>query len=413
MSLPPAIESSPNIDDRHIYSLGTDSLVWKEHELEPVGLGTDGQLLPEMYFHSKMESVTLPILGGFNVTAPVASTYMVGGPMIRRVFRPLELQFSGTTPVGEFIAGVQLFGGMKQLSDADLANDIHSAVESSGCTQVGQFRTSWNSPFRARLGSFSNVTFEKDLGLVLKADQGGLPAWMGHVSEALINHDGLDDQPNMVLNGFNGCAAQPIVDFESLTPGYHGDPKTGEGMDPRRVAVGVDGLYGTQPETGRVIRLQPGIGISTVANVPFIAGAGIGAYPPQLGNVHATTVIVRIDSPVEVVVSDAARAPAGRDCGSADQRIRPVGPRHRAGVAPAFLCDQPSAAGTLRGAQRRHRRRAFHRARVFGEHDHRCEPASVVQWHGGAWRDQQARLHARRQWRDRARQRGADRQRRR
>ena len=80
---------------------------------------------------------------------------------------------------------------------------------------------------------------------------------------------------------------------------------TGEGMDPHRTAVGVDGIYATQPQTNRVVKLNPGSGISTVANVQFLAGAGIGAYPPQLGSAHYTTVIIRIDSPVEVVVSDA------------------------------------------------------------------------------------------------------------
>jgi HYR domain-containing protein len=109
----------------------------------------------------------------------------------------------------------------------------------------------------------------------------------------------------MVLDGFNNCAPRPVVDFESLTPGFHVDQDTGEGMDPHRVAVGPDGVYATQPQTNRVIRLNPGTGISTVASVQFLAGAGIGAYPPQLGNVHYTTVIIRIDSPVEVVVSDA------------------------------------------------------------------------------------------------------------
>jgi hypothetical protein len=71
-----------------------------------------------------------------------------------------------------------------------------------------------------------------------------------------------------------------------------------------------------------VIKLNPGVGISTVASVPLIAGAGIGAYPPRLGNVHSTTVIIRIDSPVDVVVSDAH----GRRIGSvAGQSINEFG----------------------------------------------------------------------------------------
>ena len=52
--------------------------------------------------------------------------------MIRRVFRPLELQVSGRTDFGDFTLGLELFGGRKELF-ADIANDIHSPLESTGC----------------------------------------------------------------------------------------------------------------------------------------------------------------------------------------------------------------------------------------------------------------------------------------
>jgi hypothetical protein len=298
------LDGTTNASDRHSYRLGTDSLTWVEDDIDLAAQSAGGQHVPEMFFHAKRENVTLPFTT-FNLNVPVASTYLVASAMIRRVFRPLELQVRGSTELGSFNFGVEVFGGSKELF-ADIANDIHSPLESSGCSPVGQFRTVWNSPFRSRLSQFANVLFHKDFGVVLKSEHGGLPAWMGNVSEALLNHDILDDQPNMVLDGTLGCAIRPIVDFESLTPGYHSDPMTGEGMDPRRVAIGQDGLYGTQPETRRVIKLQPGTGVSTVVdNLLFIAGAGIGAYPPQLGRVEYTTLIIRIDSPVEVLVSDA------------------------------------------------------------------------------------------------------------
>ena len=111
-------------------------------------------------FHSKLETVTLPILGGFNVPAPVASTYMVGGGTVRRVFRPLELQVSGTTPLGNFTVGVQAFGGRLELLN-ELAHDRNRAQEPSGCTAVGQFRTTWTSPSRISLDQFLNVTYRE------------------------------------------------------------------------------------------------------------------------------------------------------------------------------------------------------------------------------------------------------------
>lgn len=309
------LDGTTNPSDRHSYRLTTDSLKWIEDDLDLAAQSAGGQLVPEMYFHSKWESVTLPFVG-INVPAPVASTYLVAGAMLRRVFRPLELQVVGSVQGIDFEFRGQLFAGSKELF-ADIANDIHSPMEPTGCTGGGA-RTVWNSPSRSRLSQFANVAFHRDFGLVLKSEHGGLPAWMGQTSEAMLNHDVTDDRGNMVLDPSIGCGMRPIVDFVSLTPGYHADPHTGEGMDPRRVAVGEDALFGTQPETRRVIRLQPGSGVSTVVdNLLFIAGAGIGAYPPRLGSVEHTTVIIRVDSPVEVVVSDAHGRRLGAVAGQA------------------------------------------------------------------------------------------------
>jgi hypothetical protein len=296
------LDPTTNASDRHLYKVETDSLVWVEEDLDP-GETAGGQQVPEMYFHSKMESVTLPFLGGLNVPAPVASTYMAVGALVRRVFRPLELQVSATTRLGSFTFGARLFGGQLELFNR-FAHDRNRGQEPTGCPPAGQFRTTWTAGGRIRLDAFANVIFDKNHGLVLKSDHGGLPAWMGKVSEAHLNHDVTDDQPNMFTNPINNCNTEPVVDYDSLTPEYHVDSVTGEGMDPRRTAVGVDGIYATQPQTNRVIKLNPGVGISTVASVPFVAGAGIGAYPPQVGKVHYTTVIIRIDSPVDVVVTD-------------------------------------------------------------------------------------------------------------
>ena len=146
------LEITPDESTRHSYSLGTDSLVWVEDELAPVGVNTGGQNLPEMYFHSKLETVTLPILGGFNVPAPVASTYMVGGGTVRRVFRPLELQVSGTTPLGNFTVGVQAFGGRLELLN-ELAHDRNRAQEPSGLTAVGQSAQRGHRHHESRLTS--------------------------------------------------------------------------------------------------------------------------------------------------------------------------------------------------------------------------------------------------------------------
>jgi hypothetical protein len=292
------LNSSLDDNDRHSFSLSTNSLEWTEDEINPLSINRE---LPEMFYHGKIEAVTIPFTP-INIPAPLASTYLAVSNTVRRVFRPLALIFTGSTPLGSFQVGLQLFGGDLELAGA-LANDVTGPVEGTGCPPHGGLRQVWPVG-RIHFDQFLNVYYEKNQGLVLKSNHGGLPAWMGRVNEAHLNFDNLDDASHSIANPFNFCATEPIVDFQSLTPGYHFDPTTGEGMDPTRTAVSVDGVYATQPQTRRVVRLNPGSGLSEVAtNLDKLWG--IGAYPPQLGSVHYSTVLVRIDSPVEVVITDA------------------------------------------------------------------------------------------------------------
>jgi hypothetical protein len=292
------LNSSTNDDDRHTFSLSTNSLVWVEDEIKPV---TIDRQLPEMYYHSKIETVTIPFTS-FNVPVPLASTYLAVSNTVRRVFQPLALTVTGSTPAGTFQAGLQVFGGDLEVVNP-LANDVARPQEGTGCPPHGGIRQVWPVG-RITFDQFLNVFYEKNLGLVLRSNHGGLPAWMGRVNEAHLNFDNLDDASNSISNPFNFCATEPIVDFESLTPGYHFDPISGEVMDPTGTAVSVDGVYATQPGYRRVVKLNPGVGLTEVAtNLDRLWG--IGAWPPQLGSVHYSALVIRIDSPVEVLITDA------------------------------------------------------------------------------------------------------------
>ena len=305
------------------FSLRTESLVWVEDEIFPLAVSIGGvhpmDRLPEMFFHSKIESVTLPIPpAGVNVPLPVAKTYVTGGfsSTLRRIHQPLSLDITANiSGLGTIQFVFELFGaplevgtGVNVLNQSGVTvDDVTIPNGPSGCpAPFPPTIRNHRDPSGAITSSINNVIYEKDAGVVLFSQAGFLPAWMGMVSEALINLDTMDDLPNhyQFQNPATGvCFVFPVVDFEPLTSGYHNDTQTGEPFDYVRTAAAHDGLYATQGFMGRVVKLnQTNKNLTTIANLP--GPVGIAAFPPQLGNVQVSALVIRIDSPVDVVVTD-------------------------------------------------------------------------------------------------------------
>jgi hypothetical protein len=84
--------------------------------------------------------------------------------------------------------------------------------------------------------------------------------------------------------------------------GYDFDDK-GRGLHPRRMAASPHGLFGTLGEQGRVVQATGAIDLVDVAT-GLLSPTGLSAFPPQLGNVQLSALIIRIDSPVDVVLTD-------------------------------------------------------------------------------------------------------------
>ncbi len=294
-------------------SLNTKSLVFAEDDLSPVGVGfttTDQQdLLPEMFFHSKIETISSL---GLTFSAPVAKTYVTKFGVMRRIHQPFEIQLTADTLAGTVQLGVQAFGGFTEMPSTPITDDVTIPNASSGCNPFPPIRGDWPT----RLGSYSvlqsgGVIFEKDSGLMITSGF-SMPAWSGHLDEALFDLDAQNDPQGLFARPESGCAVEPVVNFTPLAgriPSPYTGPydrgSTGQFIPaPDRMAASPNGLFGTIASQGRVVHANGGQDLIDVAT-GLLAPRGLGAFPPQLGNVQLTALIIRIDSPVDVVLIDA------------------------------------------------------------------------------------------------------------
>jgi hypothetical protein len=171
------------------------------------------------------------------------------------------------------------------------------------------------------MSGFNNVVYDESggLGLVIASGYGGLAPYLTQVSDALLNDDPSDDQAQLFHDTYLGCAAVPSLHYQRILPAYSTNaalyPWQGNGVIRSGSLVSSSrGVMGTQPgyPVGRVIHLVPGDAVETV-NTSLFNPRGIGAYPSQVSAGIGTTIIIRLDSPVNVLVTDASGRRIGAD----------------------------------------------------------------------------------------------------
>ena len=148
--------------------------------------------------------------------------------------------------------------------------------------------------------------------------------WLTNISEDLLDNPG--DPTQYFQDGYAGCLAVPFIPMSVPLP-YVGvnPPPTGYALDGSvsyKPASSVNGLVGVQfsstlPGGTQVIGLAAGTNAPIVVTGPQIAAAGfadaigIGAYPNGVSAGIGLTVVLRVDSPVNILVTD----PNGKELG--------------------------------------------------------------------------------------------------
>ncbi len=231
-------------------------------------------------------------------------TYFVYANNLRKVGVPLELDASGTIAGVDFSLRAVLFGGTRTLEDT-ITDDLKAPNIPSGCEPAPPIPN--DMPFTwafLPLSGLGEVVYDEDLGLVLTSNTGYLTPYLTEVSQALLNDDPSDDIAQYFQNPYGSCGVSPSLKYKSLLPFW--DPVTGVPNVAKSLTTssrGLIGIYGHSVVTIRESGLSP---LGTVSGASTVA-----EYPSQVLPGAGATIVVRVDSPVDVLLT----APDGRRLG--------------------------------------------------------------------------------------------------
>ncbi len=242
-------------------------------------------------------------------------TYFAGFGLpgtLRRVKDPLSLDISGQARDISFSISLSLFGGARELRDTlfDYVNLDHIP---SGCPPdpLGQISNLLPGGYGSHLAE-REVVFDEwgDLGLVMSSPSfTALEPYQANVSEALLDKPG--DLTQYFQNPYEGCAPRPAIKMRMIMPFSGPDG----GNVANELVSAPSGLAGTIWQSHQVVRLVPGSDrLQVLANrsmfPDLLLPMGLGAFPAT-ASVGGVVILLRIDSPANVVVT----GPDGRRIG--------------------------------------------------------------------------------------------------
>jgi len=279
---------------------------WEQHDFSTANLPN----LPSMVNH-----------GG--------TTYTVAYNIIAADTEPLELKVSGEVFGTHFSLDLGLFGGHHEVRGI-LADNLAEGHVVSSCPPLPPYSLiePFYGPFTGRpLAGLGVVAYDENggLGLVVTSNYAPLTVYLAKIDQALLNGDEQDDVSAYFLNDSGSCAATPSLKFEPVVPFFD---KLAHGNGSDRLAAATVGLVGTQRLYGRVIRVanaDDGTDSVPVLAEGLVAPIGIAGYPSQVSDAGGLVLVWQIDSPVDVLVTDASGRRIGVDA-TTHQPINDFGP---------------------------------------------------------------------------------------
>lgn len=238
------------------------------------------------------------------------ATYSEAGSVIGRDKDPFKVKV--TAHIGSITLGVDLsiFGGYKQVPRSNgpdstfilLTDDLNVTNIPSGCPGPPPDGISDSVPRvnggAVMLSGLSQIVYDEyaDLGLVLSnLGYAALPPVLFNVSEALINDFPFDDDGDRFRMDNGICTIEDSLKYTTVTPGA---PLASLG----HVASAPQGIVGTDIYLGAVA------GASLSGVVPIVTGLDhpgpIAAWPPPASPGFGATLIIQINSPVDVLLTD-------------------------------------------------------------------------------------------------------------
>jgi len=241
------------------------------------------------------------------------STYSSDGATIRRTIDPLRVDVSSNVNGSHVRTVLSLFGGTKEIPGGTIVNDQTIAHVDSGCPPPAPFGVSdqmpvfppgfYGAPGLHVLELSAGLFYDEYTGKGLLAVDTGVP---GPGAIASIGQERIDDNPlndNVGLFRNSGCAVVNSVLTSTVLPYF--DPATGVPNDAPPLASAPNGIYATfgrSPIRIGKVQSQKLISVATLP-VPGLSG-GIAAFPAATPPPLGKEIIIRVDSPVDVLATD-------------------------------------------------------------------------------------------------------------
>jgi MBG domain-containing protein len=240
------------------------------------------------------------------------ATYSVNENVFRKVKDPLHISASGTAGGINFSLALSLFASANEL--VSITN--HPIIEAdtaiprvpSGCPPPSNGASN-DMPLIAgafaSLSGLTSVVYDEFGGYGLVVNDTNTP-YMGNIVELLLDNPG--DPTQYFQDSYIGCGTfEPAVTFTPVMPYY--DPLTGydnavgRNWTQKPIASSINGLVGTQFFAGSVVSINGTNKVGIIAT-GLTAPSGIGAYPNGAKAGIGAVVMIRVDSPVNVLATD-------------------------------------------------------------------------------------------------------------
>jgi hypothetical protein len=273
-------------------------------------------------------SLPKPIYESQNIRPPVdmvshaGAIYSIDGNGLRRSSTPLRVDASGTIDLGaggsiDFSLGLRLFGGNQEVR-AMVVDDTKIPNVPCDCAVGAPDPPHHLMPYEpgfSPMSGFLSLAYDQGLGLVISSNAGFLGPYITRIGGPLLNDDPADDIDAYFYQPFAGDIPYPSLEITRLVAkGQFGDPGTGIPYPLNRSVTGAPGgggLVGLQTAaSGSVVRVQAD-GSAEVLAAGLAFPSAVGGYPTYSSPATGLSVIIRVDSPVDVLLT----APDGRQIG--------------------------------------------------------------------------------------------------
>ena len=225
---------------------------------------------------------------------------------------------SGTIDLGsagdiEFSLGLQLFGGDHDvrgivLDDTNIQNVF---CDCPGRPDPPHHLMPWEPGFSPMSG-FQSLAYDPELGLVISSNGGNVGPYITRISETLLNDDPSDDIDAYFYNPFNNAPYPTLEVTRMFAKGQFVDLDTGIAYPTGPSVMGAPGGGGLVAlQIPSVVQVMENGSAEVLATGPIGPYSGLGSYPTYSSPATGLSVIIRVDSPVDVLLT----APDGRQIG--------------------------------------------------------------------------------------------------